>query len=224
MRVVSSSLVLAAALAALAAPARAFTSAPLLRQWSGRAPGSAALWAKARGCGDGAADSAADAQAAAGAASGRLTRRAAALQAVPLAAVAATVLARAPPARAGTVMVGGAAVDAEEETEDEAYEALDPAPGGPLDAILAKVNVKKLGVAGGAFLLADVISGLVMGRSFLKIVSGNADPGELCHARDVLPPAHATHVWLSVCAETPPPPLLDCSSCPLIMRPHIIAP
>jgi len=67
-------------------------------------------------------------------------------------------------------------VDAEEETEDEAYEALDPAPGGPLDAILAKVNVKKLGVAGGAFLLADVISGLVMGRSFLKIVSGNADP------------------------------------------------
>ena len=39
---------------------------------------------------------------------------------------------------------------------------------------LAQVNVKKLGVAGGAFLLADVISGLVMGRSFFKIIGGNA--------------------------------------------------
>jgi hypothetical protein len=83
-------------------------------------------------------------------------------------------------------------------------QALEPA--GPLDFILNKVNFKKLGVAGGrnsqnscflvlsllcvlmialtfgknlagAFFLADVVSGLVMGRSFFKIVSGNADPG-----------------------------------------------
>jgi len=107
----------------------------------------------------------------------RLPRSAALRKAATAAATAAAVLASASPAFAGTVMVGGAAVDAEEETEDEAYEALDDAPG-PLDALLAKVNFKKLGVAGGAFLLADIVSGLVMGRSFLKIVSGNADPSK----------------------------------------------
>jgi hypothetical protein len=73
-------------------------------------------------------------------------------------------------------MVGGEAVGAEEEMDDEAYEALESSAG-PLDFILEKVNLKKLGVGAGALLLADVISGLVMGRSFLKIVSGNADPG-----------------------------------------------
>jgi hypothetical protein len=83
----------------------------------------------------------------------------------------------APPALAGTVMVGGEAVGAEEEMDDGAYEALESS-GGPLDFILEKVNLKKLGVGAGALLLADVISGLVMGRSFLKIVSGNADPGK----------------------------------------------
>jgi hypothetical protein len=84
----------------------------------------------------------------------------------------------APPAFAGTVMVGGEAVGAEEEMDDDAYEALESS-GGPLDFILEKVSLKKLGVGAGALLLADVISGLVMGRSFLKIVSGNADPGKL---------------------------------------------
>jgi len=83
----------------------------------------------------------------------------------------------APPAFAGTVMVGGEAVGAEEEMDDDAYEVLESS-GGPLDFILEKVNLKKLGVGAGALLLADVISGLVMGRSFLKIVSGNADPGK----------------------------------------------
>jgi len=56
------------------------------------------------------------------------------------------------------------------------HTAFEATSGGPLDFILDKVNFKKLGVAGGAFLAADVISGLVMGRSFFKIIGGNADP------------------------------------------------
>ena len=56
------------------------------------------------------------------------------------------------PVRAGTVLVGGEAVDAEEELDDEAYDALEKRAG-PLDGLLEKVNFKKLGVAGGAFLL-----------------------------------------------------------------------
>lgn len=80
------------------------------------------------------------------------------------------------PAQAGTVMVGGEAVAAEEELDDVATAALEGAGGGPLDWILAKVNVKKLGFWGVTFLVADTASGLVMGKSFFKIVSGKEDP------------------------------------------------
>ena len=80
----------------------------------------------------------------------KVLTRAAALRisAASVSAAVASIGALPSPALAGTVMVGGAAVDAEEETDDEAYEALDQA--GPFDGILAKINVKKLGVAGDA--------------------------------------------------------------------------
>ena len=163
-----------AVLAALAMPAHAFAGGavadPLLRRSRVPCP---ALCA-ARGCDGG---PAADPAGSALPALSRLPRAAALRTAATAAVAVAAALASASPAFAGTVMVGGAAVDAEEETEDEAYEALDDSPG-PLDVLLAKVNFKKLGVAGGAVLLADIVSGLVMGRSFLKIVSGNADPSK----------------------------------------------
>ena len=81
-------------------------------------------------------------------------------------------------ALAGTVMVGGSAVGAEEEMDEEASDVLEESSGGPLDFILEKVNLKKLGFWGATFLVADTVSGVVMGRSFLKIVSGSADPND----------------------------------------------
>ena len=109
----------------------------------------------------------------------QLSRRAFAASGLAVLATAGQVVSVAP-VQAGTVMVGGEAVAADEDLDDEAIDALEGGAGGggALDVLLAKVNLKKLGFWGATFLVADTVSGLVMGNSFLKIVRGKEDPDD----------------------------------------------